>query len=501
MTTDEAATAGNAAVVPIPEHDPLSMLLVSRAAPVRLDELALDSAALRDLRASGVVLLVPLVADGRLLGTINLGPRRSEQEYTTDDRSLLATLASQLAPAVQLATLVRRQEEQAAERERIDQELRVARVIQQTLLPRDLPDLRSWKVDAFYRPAREVGGDFYDLIPLADGRVVLVEGDVTDKGVPAALVMATCRAALRAAADRSSDPGEILRRTNEALVEDIPATMFVTCFCAVFERDGGTVRFANAGHPLPILASGGRSEALRATGMPLGMLPGSSYDVVELDVPTDGMLVVVSDGVAEAHAPDGAMYGFDRVRRVVGETHDPTSAVVTDVDDFTAGAQEDDITIVVLRRSASAAQAAVAFGGPVLAFRIPSEEGVERPAMERVSEAARALGMTEAKARKLGTAVAEAIMNAAEHGHRFEAKRPIDVRLYDRGESVLVEVVDDGPWERAELPTPDIQAKVAGEQPTRGWGRFLIAKLADGVEDTVVEGRHVLGIRMRKEGA
>lgn len=482
------------ATVSIPEHDPLSSLLISRASPVALEGLTLESAALQALRAAGVALVVPLVADGRLLGTINLGPRRSDQEYTTDDRNLLTTLAFQLAPAVQLATLVRRQETLAAERERIDHELQVARVIQQTLLPRDLPDLHGWEVETFYRPAREVGGDFYDVIPLADGRVVLIEGDVTDKGVPAALVMATCRAALRAAAEHTSDPGEILRRTNAALVEDIPANMFVTCYCGVFEREGGTVRFANAGHPLPVLVDGCDGVALRASGMPLGMLPGSTYDVVEVTLAVGAALVVASDGVAEAHAPDGSMFGFERVRRTVSGVPNPVGAVIQEVDTFTNGRQEDDITVVVLRRKAAALPIA-----PMLTFQVPSGEGAERVAMERVQEFVEAAGMAVPKVRRLGTAVAEAVMNAAEHGNAFDPEKSVEVRVRDLGHAITVEVIDDGSWERSVIIAPDIQAKVAGEQAPRGWGRFLISKLADGVDDAEIGGRHVLTIHMRKE--
>ncbi len=495
MTTDPGGIEGPA--IPIPVHDPFSPLLVSRAAPVELAGLHLDSPAVQALREAGVVLVVPLVADGRLLGTINLGPRRSEQEYTTDDRNLLSTLASQLAPAVRLAALARRQEEQAAERERIDQELRVARVIQQTLLPRNLPDLVGWEIDAFYRPAREVGGDFYDVIPLEDGRVVVVEGDVTDKGVPAALVMATCRAALRAATLRAEDPGEILRLTNDALHEDIPPTMFVTCFCAVV--DGGTVRFANAGHPLPILVTDDDSKPVRATGMPLGMLPGSTYEVVDISVPPGGVLVIASDGVAEAHGADGSMYGFQRVADVVRGAADPAGAVVDDVDDFAVGAQEDDITIVVLRRRNSAADSASSFRSTLLEFQLPSVDGIERDAMDRVMEAATNVGMDASRAKKLGTAVAEAVMNAAEHGNGFDPERPVDVVVSDDGSVVEVNVTDDGPGASGSVETPDIDAKIAGEQGPRGWGKFLIDQLVDELEDQIVDGRHVLTMRMRKE--
>ena len=115
-------------------------------------------------------------------------------------------------------------------RERVEQELRVARSIQQASLPKELPELEGWEIAPYYQPAREVGGDFYDLLELKDGRLGVVVGDATSKGVPAALVMASARSMLRAVAQASNSPGDVLRRVNNPLVTDIPSNMFVTCF-------------------------------------------------------------------------------------------------------------------------------------------------------------------------------------------------------------------------------------------------------------------------------
>lgn len=488
-------------MIPIPPTDPLAALLVGRSEPVDLLELELKSEALEALRAAGIVLVVPLVSEGRLLGTVNLGPRKSEQDYTTDDRSLLSTLASQLAPAVRLASLAKQQEDEAAERERIEQELRVARVIQQTLLPHDLPDVPGWEVSAHYRPAREVGGDFYDILSTSDGRMVIVEGDVTDKGVPAALVMATCRSAIRSAVELSSDPGAILSRVNNAMVDDIPPTMFVTCFVGVVDPGSGRIRFANAGHPVPVVAHGEGTDELRASGMPLGLITDAPYDVEERVLPPGSVMVVASDGVAEAHGSDGTMYGFDRVAQVVFTCDDdPIDALLADVDGF-ATFQEDDITLVALRRLPSAADAAQVFAGPVLEFEVPSVEGAERDAMDKIVSMAADLGMEDAQAKKLGTAVAEAVMNAAEHGNSFDADRMVGVVCHDRGQTVVVEVSDSGGGvKESDVVEPDLEAKLEGEQSARGWGRFLIERLVDELHDRSEDGRHVLELRMRKVG-
>ena len=196
---------------------------------------------------------------------LNLGPRLSEQEYSSDDRKLLDNLAAQAAPALRVGQLVREQQAEAATRQRFEQELEVAKLIQQNFLPKQLPELTGWQVAAYYRPAREVGGDFYDFIPLPEGRVGFVIGDVTDKGVPAALVMAATRSVLRASAQRLVEPGEVLERVNEHLCPDMPEKMFVTCLYGVLDPESGHFRFANAGHDLPyVKTAGGVGGAARA---------------------------------------------------------------------------------------------------------------------------------------------------------------------------------------------------------------------------------------------
>src|SRR5918998_3291477 len=214
----------------IAPDDPILAYLADASGVVEIEKLDLDSPALREMKAADVKLVVPLVSQGELIGLLNLGPRLSQQEYSADDRKLLSDLSTQTAPAVRVAQLVRQQQQEAQERERIEQELRIARLIQQTLLPKTLPQLPSYDVAAYYQPAREVGGDFYDFMELDDGRLGLVVGDVTDKGVPAALVMATTRTMLRAVAQRGgAAPGQALAEANEVLFHDSPPNMFVTC--------------------------------------------------------------------------------------------------------------------------------------------------------------------------------------------------------------------------------------------------------------------------------
>jgi serine phosphatase RsbU (regulator of sigma subunit) len=345
----------------IAPDDPILAYLANASGVVEVDKLDLDSPGLQAMRAAEVKLVVPLVSQGELIGLLNLGPRLSQQEYSADDRKLLSDLSTQTAPAVRVAQLVRQQQQEAQERERIEQELRIARLIQQTLLPKTLPELPGYDVAAYYQPAREVGGDFYDFLELEDGRLGLVVGDVTDKGVPAALVMATTRTMLRAAAQRLFSPGEVLRRANDALVTDIPPNMFITCLYAILEPESGHLVYANAGHDLPYRRKAGSSsesaEELRATGMPLGLMPGMDYEEKEITLEGGESILLYSDGLVEAHDPQREMFGFPRLQGMVGAHRSGGSSLIgfllSELTRFTGEdwEQEDDITLVTLERS------------------------------------------------------------------------------------------------------------------------------------------------------
>jgi serine phosphatase RsbU (regulator of sigma subunit) len=341
----------------IAPDDPILAYLANASGVVEVEKLDLDSPGLRAMRAAEVKLVVPLVSQGELIGLLNLGPRLSQQEYSADDRKLLSDLSTQTAPAVRVAQLVRQQQQEAQERERIEQELRIARLIQQTLLPKTLPQLPSYDLAAYYQPAREVGGDFYDFLELDDGRLGLVVGDVTDKGVPAALVMATTRTMLRAAAQRLFSPGEVLRHANDALVTDIPPNMFITCLYAILEPESGRLLYANAGHDLPYRRHGSAAEELRARGMPLGLMPGMGYEEKEVVLERGESILFYSDGLVEAHDPQREMFGFPRLQGLVGTHRSGGSSLIgfllSELTRFTGDdwEQEDDITLVTLERS------------------------------------------------------------------------------------------------------------------------------------------------------
>ena len=486
--------------IDIPETDPLFAFLQAAPAPVDLTHLELASPALDQLRAAGVALVVPLVTQGELIGTLNLGPRLSEQDYSSDDKRLLATLAAQAAPAIRVAQLVREQAAEAAERERYAQELKVAQLIQQQFLPRHLPNLPEWQVAAYYGPARVVGGDFYDFIDLDEGRIGLVVGDVTDKGVPAALLMARTHSILRAEAPRLVAPGAVLARANDLLAEEMPDKMFVTCLYMVLEPATGRVVYANAGHNLPYVRTADGVVEFRATGMPLGLMPGMAYEERTSHIGRGDSVLLYSDGIVEAHDPAGEMYGFPRLKADMATELAGTELLDELLDRLHAFTgrgweQEDDITMVALRRSpgdggmaaAAAATPEIATTSEVMAeFELPGALGNERLAMDRVAATVATLDLTPARLERLKTAVSETAMNAIEYGSQGDPTVPVRVSVRRTPTTLQVRIADAGlggavpsPGE-AELP--DLDAKLAGLQKPRGWGLFLIQQMVDHVE-------------------
>jgi serine phosphatase RsbU (regulator of sigma subunit) len=294
--------------------------------------------------------------------TANSAAYRTQIQADSESVVGLANLVSQVATAIRMRREIQAREErlkqQAHARERIEQELHVARRIQQASLPEAVPALEGWEIYPSYLPAREVGGDFFDFLELEDGRLGLVVGDATGKGVPAALVMSTTCGMIRAVTQASDySPGEVLQRVNEALATRIPANMFVTCFYGVLDPGTGSFAYANAGHDLPYVRRGGYAEELMARGMPLGLMPGMGYEEKEIILGEGDRALFYSDGLVEAHNPEGAMFGFPRLQSLVAEHAQGEPLVdflMEELYSFTGKRweQEDDITLVTLHRVA-----------------------------------------------------------------------------------------------------------------------------------------------------
>jgi anti-sigma regulatory factor (Ser/Thr protein kinase) len=288
----------------------------------------------------------------------------------------------------------------------------------------------------------------------------------------------------------------VLERVSEALCPDIPANMFVTCLYAVLDPASGRLRYANAGHDLPYRRHGGEAVELRATGLPLGLLSGMAYEEQETVLEPGDSLLLYSDGLVEAHDRNGEMFGFPRVRALVrecagGDTSALIDVLLAELGRFTGAGwdQEDDITLVAIQCSAAhraarrpaGSEAAMNENWQVLAdFTVPSAPGNERLAVRRVDQAVAALKLTARQRERLGTAVAEATMNAMEHGNRYQADLPVAIRVLGADAAVAVRITDQGEPPIPDQPaTPDLEAKLAGTQSPRGWGLFLIKNMVD----------------------
>lgn len=516
----------NAATLVLRPDDPAGVAFQRSASVVEVDRLPENSPIASALRASAMGLALPLVNQGNLEGILALSSRPGWRPYSDDVRELLAALAVSAAPALASARIAHQQDVEARARERVEQELQTARRIQESLLPKQTPELAGWQFATCYQPAREVGGDFYDFIEFGDGRLGIVLGDVTDKGIPAALVMATTRSMLRAvAAQPAVTPGIALAQVNRLLCADLPPGMFVTCFYAILDPATGRIHYANAGQDLPYTrrADGSVSE-LWARGMPLGLMSGAMYEEAETVLALGDELLFYSDGLIEAHSPAREMFGFPRLMALLGEQ--ASSAPQLDfllnaLANFTGPEweQEDDITLVVLQRlqhaegketsrnestlsdtqPARAEDGSAGFPGPGDVWRtldewtMASQPGNERQAIARVAEAVQNLGLTPLRLEALKTAVGEATLNAMEHGHHYQPDLRVSIKALASATALMVRITDEGgAVPIPEAQAPDLDAKLAGSQSPRGWGLFLIKRLvnelrisSDGTHHTV----------------
>ena len=309
-----------------------------------------DSVIAQGLQA---VLCVPLLIDGRIMGVL-YADRRSTTPFISEAMlPLLAAFGTQAAIAIEKARL----HEKEIQLQRIDKELSVGQQIQLSLLPKIMPSAAGWDFAATYQAARVVGGDFYDFIPLPDGRLGIVVADVADKGIPAAIFMAVSRTIIRTTALSVSDPAEALIKANQVILQDSPNDMFLTVFYSILNTTTGHVIFANGGHNHPLLfrSATGTFETLAVRGIILGALPDIHLDSNEVWLAPADLLVLYTDGLTEAMDPEYEEFGEARLRQVINDRRESGAAEIMDailkaMQRFVNGAeQSDDLTIVVVK--------------------------------------------------------------------------------------------------------------------------------------------------------
>jgi sigma-B regulation protein RsbU (phosphoserine phosphatase) len=236
------------------------------------------------------------------------------------------------------------------EKQRMEEELKLGREIQSRLLPQPPIDVMDTDLAALSVPCYEVGGDYYDFIELPDGDLGLAIGDVSGKGVSAALIMSSVQAALRVAAPIEEDLAHLVQRLNALIYRSARGRKYATFFFGRYTPSSGLLRYVNAGHNPPFMAIDGKLEELTSTGRPIGILPDSTYHERFIEIPQGATLFLYTDGLNEAADPDDNEFGYDRLRELFGNVHDPAH-IIEAVTRFERGARAtDDKTIVVLRR-------------------------------------------------------------------------------------------------------------------------------------------------------
>jgi sigma-B regulation protein RsbU (phosphoserine phosphatase) len=316
-----------------------------------------EAAALRDL---GAQLLLPLARKDDLLGFITLGPKYAEAPYSATDLNLLRSVASQTALAVENSRLVSAIASETADREVIQRELAIAREVQQRLFPQSYPQIPDLEYCGTCRPAREVGGDYYDFLLLPNQNLGIAIGDVSGKGIPASLLMASLQACLRGQTMAGSTSiHRLMENIDHLIYAATPGNRYATFFHGQYDPDLRRLTYVNAGHNAPIILRYSRCsyECLRLEvgGPPVGLLPHCQYESAEVDLQPGDILVFFTDGISEAMNSADEEWGECRlIEAVTNSIASRPSEMVGEIfqaaDAFTAGApQHDDMTVVVAR--------------------------------------------------------------------------------------------------------------------------------------------------------
>ncbi len=301
----------------------------------------------------GVSVILPLHSRGETVGGLLLGEKLTATEYTSEDVVLLSSLAGQMSIALQNALLVSERVQVA----RIEEELRLARTIQRSFLHSEFPPIPRFDIHALNIPSKEVGGDFYDLVPAEDGAFVLAIADVAGKGVPAALLSSMLQASLRTQAGSIASVSEILRNINALVYRAAAVHQFATFFLARVERDPLRLTFSNAGHNFPVLVRrDGDPVYLECGGTVLGIAERAVYDEDRLGLHAGDLVVLHTDGISEAMNREGELFGDERLYGLVRSlpahlsAREVTDAVLATLREFLDGEEaRDDMTLMVVR--------------------------------------------------------------------------------------------------------------------------------------------------------
>ena len=299
------------------------------------------------------LIAVPMMAKSELRGVLTVYNKKDGKPFAEDDQRLLAIIAGQSGQVVENARLYEKEKTLV----KMQEEIRLAARIQTELLPKSGPSIPGYDIVGRTIPAQEVGGDYFDFIPIDEHRLAFCLGDVTGKGLPASLLMANLQATLRGQTLTTGSPKTCLERSNQLLYQSTSPEKFATLFYAILDLQNHQIHYSNAGHDNPYLCSDrAATKRLKIGGIPLGMLPDFSFEQESVPLEDDSILVAYSDGVTEAMNAQEEMFGEERIAAVIDQHKNAPATEIIDhlvsaVKTFAAGyPQSDDITVVVMRR-------------------------------------------------------------------------------------------------------------------------------------------------------
>jgi serine phosphatase RsbU (regulator of sigma subunit)/anti-sigma regulatory factor (Ser/Thr protein kinase) len=437
----------------------------------------------------GDLLVAPLIGEDDLSGVIGLVDPR-ESCFDSSDVQLLASVAEQVGGLIQAAKARAEREES----QRLEHELEIAAGIQASLLPASLPQIPGLELVAYLRPARHIGGDFYDVAEAKTGQPMLMLADVAGKGSPAAILTAVVHATFRGEALHRRDPAELLQVMNRLLHPDLEkAEAFVTAVIVHVESDKLGFSYASAGHADCVLWRNReeRVDILRATGLPLGIDPSSSFRSEQISLDPGDILLLYSDGVTEAENPDGEILGLQGLSDIIVATYparaeEQIKVIVESLDVYRHGLPlRDDVALMMVRALNETDQ-----GEKVFPFVIPAELPSVRQLVDLVRSLSLNIPLNSQKLRRqvadnFALAVSEIVTNQIQHAFLGQEGQILG-RISVGNDRLVADLYDRGaPFQ---LPNSPILPVDPNDPPERGYGLRLVRGLLDRVESRRLEG-------------
>ena len=333
----------------------ISDLMIAQRKPLRINEFrAGETIELGEQTALRIksLLSVPMIIKGKMIGILSLFNKESSDGFNEADQRLLTIIAGQSASVIENSRLF----EEEKQLLQIQQEIQVAREIQKNLLPKEIPSINGYDISAMNIPAREVGGDYYDVIKISESKTAIALGDVSGKGLPAAMLMANLQATLRGQLQFCNCPRECIKRANNLLFKSTEITKFVTLFFGILDTEKNSLTYCNAGHNVPIFLQRDKKIELNTGGILLSCIEDINYEEEEIKFEEGSTLVVFSDGITEAMNDKDEEFGDERLGKILRENikASPQRMIenILNAVHLHAGntLQSDDITALVIKR-------------------------------------------------------------------------------------------------------------------------------------------------------